>query len=63
MKNIIKSALFLLCSVCLFTACEDDNDSNPTLMRPTTFKLNTRGSPVSDAVLTERQLHHLGGTG
>ena len=41
MKNIFKSTLLLLCSVCLFTACEDDNDSNPTLVIPSTFHLNT----------------------
>lgn len=41
MKNIIKSALLLLCGVCFLTACDDDNDSNPTLIQPTTFKLNT----------------------
>ncbi len=41
MKKIIKSALLLLCGVVLFTACETDNDSNPTLLQPTTFTLNT----------------------
>ena len=41
MKNIFKSSLLLLCSVCLFAACADDNDSNPTLVMPNTFKLNT----------------------
>ena len=40
MKNIFKS-LLLLCSVCLFAACADDNDSNPTLTIPATFQLNT----------------------
>jgi hypothetical protein len=41
MKNIIKSTLLLLCSVGLFAACADDNDSNPVLGHPTTFSLNT----------------------
>lgn len=41
MKNIVKSALLLLFSICIFTACDDDNDSNPVLESPTTFKLNT----------------------
>ncbi len=41
MKKIIKSALLLLCSACMFTACEDDNDSNPVIQSPTTFELNT----------------------
>jgi hypothetical protein len=40
MKNIFKSSLLLLCSVALFTACADDNDSNPVLGKPTTFVLN-----------------------
>ena len=40
MKNILKSTLLLLCAVCLFTACDDDNDSNPTLQTPTSFRLN-----------------------
>ncbi len=40
MKKIIKSAMLLLCGVVLFTACSDDNDSNPTLLQPTTFTLN-----------------------
>mgnify|MGYP002623520538 CR=1 FL=1 len=41
MKKIIKSAMLLLCGAVLFTACSDDNDSNPTLLQPTTFTLNT----------------------
>ena len=41
MKNIFKSSLLLLCSICLFAACADDNDSNPTLVMPSTFQLNT----------------------
>lgn len=41
MKKILKSTLMLLCGVALFTACADDNDSNPTLLKPTTFTLNT----------------------
>lgn len=41
MKKYIKSTLLMLLSVCLFTACSDDNDSNPTLVAPTTFVLNT----------------------
>jgi len=41
MKKILSIALLLMCSVCLFTSCEDDNDSNPVLKSPTTFVLNT----------------------
>ena len=41
MKNILKSALLLFFGACIFIACEDDNDSNPTLVIPETFVLNT----------------------
>jgi len=40
MKKIFLSSLMLLCAVGLFTACSDDNGSNPTLVQPTTFTLN-----------------------
>lgn len=41
MKNIFKSSLLLACGVLMLTACSDDNDSNPTLLKPATFTLNT----------------------
>ena len=41
MKNIIKSALLVVMSLTLMTACSDDNDSNPSIQTPTAFKLNT----------------------
>ncbi len=41
MKKILKSTLLLLCGVCFLTACSDDNDSNPTVLNPSTFTLNT----------------------
>ncbi len=41
MEKIIKSALLLLCGACLFTACDDDRDNNPTIQQPKTFVLNT----------------------
>ncbi len=41
MNKIIQSALTLICCACIFTACEDDRDSNPTLLQPETFVLNT----------------------
>ena len=41
MKKILKSTLLLLCGVGLFTACADDNGSNPVLGQPSTFVLNT----------------------
>ena len=40
MKNIIKTTALLLCSIALFTACDDDRDNNPTIQTPTTFVLN-----------------------
>jgi len=45
MKKIIKSALLLLCSICIFTSCADDRDSNPTLQKPADGQLvlNTPG--------------------
>lgn len=51
MKNIFKSILLLLCSVCLFAACADDNDSNPTLTIPATFQLNTPAFAKANTVL------------
>ncbi len=56
MKNIFKSTLLLMCSVGLFTACADDNDSNPTISQPSTFVLNTPGyanMPVNLETSTE----------
>jgi len=50
MKNIIKSTLLLLCGVCLFTACSDDNDSNPTLTSPTQFVLNTPAIAANNTI-------------
>ncbi len=41
MKKYIYTALALIVSCMGFTACEDDNDSNPTLLKPETFQLNT----------------------
>ena len=41
MKNIIKSALLVVMSLTLMTACSDDIDSNPSIQTPTEFKLNT----------------------
>ena len=41
MKNIFKSSLLLIGALTMFTACSDDNDSNPTLVEPASFVLNT----------------------
>jgi hypothetical protein len=40
MKTIFKSTLILAMGAFVFAACEDDNDSNPTLAQPTAFVLN-----------------------
>lgn len=41
MKNRYILGALLICIASLFTACTDDNDSNPTLIQPTEFVLNT----------------------
>lgn len=40
MKNI-KILTLALVGLLAFTACDDDNDSNPVIQQPTTFQLNT----------------------
>ena len=47
MKKIFLSSLMLLSMALVFTACEDDRDSNPTLTQPSTFTLN---NPVNALV-------------
>lgn len=39
MKKILSYAMLLLCGTLAFTACSDDNESNPTLVQPTEFSL------------------------
>lgn len=41
MKNKLLLGALLLGAASLFTSCKDDNDSNPTLIQPVEFKLNT----------------------
>ena len=41
MKNKLLLGALLLGTASLFTSCKDDNDSNPTLIQPTEFTLNT----------------------
>ncbi len=56
MKKIFLSSLILLSMALVFTACEDDRDSNPTLIQPTGFKLN---NPVNNNVdLTRSESIH-----
>ena len=40
MKALFKSTMILALGFVAFTACEDDNDSNPTIAQPTKFVLN-----------------------
>lgn len=51
MKKMIKSALLLLCSVCILTACEDDRDSNPTLQKPAGGALVLNKPAMADNVV------------
>ena len=41
MNKIFTMGLVLITATSLFTACADDRDSNPTLVQPTEFVLNT----------------------
>lgn len=41
MKNKLLLGALLISAVGAFTGCSDDNDSNPTLIQPKEFKLNT----------------------
>lgn len=50
MKKMIKSALLLLCSVCILTACEDDRDSNPTLKQPAEGSLVLNKPSLQNAI-------------
>lgn len=49
MKKYIKSTLLMLCGLALFTACSDDNGSNPVLEEPTAFVLNP--SPLENVTV------------
>lgn len=40
MKTLSISTLLLMGGICLFSACEDDRDSNPIIQQPETFVLN-----------------------
>lgn len=41
MKKIYSFAMLLLAGAFALTSCEDDNESNPTLVQPTVFNVNT----------------------
>ena len=46
MKKIFSLAMMLVSVLALFTACDEDRDSNPVITSPTTFTINQ--SPVAD---------------
>jgi hypothetical protein len=52
MKKIFLSSLMLLSMALVFTACDDDRDSNPTLVQPTSFTLNNPVNPMVDLALS-----------
>lgn len=58
MKNKLLLGALIIGSASIFTACSDDNDSNPTLIQPTEFVLNTPAY-VNEAVdlSTSESLH------
>lgn len=57
MNKIFTLGLMLVAATSLFTACADDRDSNPTLVQPTDFRLNT---PVyTNELLDLRASKHL----
>ncbi|MBQ4393503.1 MAG: hypothetical protein IJQ76_05555 [Prevotella sp.] len=49
MEHLFKSIIGLACGAFLFAACADDNDSSPTLLKPTTFTLNQ--TPYASSVI------------
>ncbi len=53
MKKIFLSSLMLLSMAIVFSACEDDRDSNPTLIQPTTFTLNNPENNYVDLARSE----------
>lgn len=55
MKKIFSYAMMLLASAFVFTSCEDDNNSNPTLVNPTSFTINNPsvGEGVVDLLLSK----------
>lgn len=55
MKNKIFIGAALLATASMFTACSDDNDSNPTLIQPTEFVLNTPAYANIDVDLAKTQ--------
>jgi len=59
MKTKILLGALLVGMVGSFTACSDDNDSNPTLIQPTEFTLNTPAYVNEDVDLATTESLHL----
>ena len=53
MKKIFSMAMLLLVGAFAFTSCEDDNESNPTLVQPSSFVVN---NPSVGSALVDLQL-------
>ena len=51
MNNIFKSTMIMALGFVAFTACEDDNDSNPTITQPTAFEIYLQPSIDGNANL------------
>lgn len=59
MKNKLLLGALIIGSVSIFTACSDDNDSNPTLIQPTEFTLNTPAYVNEEVDLATSESLHL----
>lgn len=59
MKNKLLLGAMLIGATGLFTACSDDNDSNPTLIQPTEFALNTPAYVNETVDLSTTEALHL----
>lgn len=56
MKKIFSYTMMLLAGTFAFTSCSDDNDSNPTLIQPSVFTVNTPdvGSALVDLATSSK---------
>ena len=59
MNKILKSFLIIGLGLGIFTACDDDRDSNPTLISPTEFVLNTPAISGTDRKSTRLNSSHI----
>ena len=61
MKNKLLLGALLISAVGAFTGCSDDNDSNPTLIQPKEFKLNTPAYVTKRLICPLRKLYNCRG--